>query len=179
MRIKNHLLLFLLPLLIAGIGFLHIFEKAVSYHSDNTHNFLQESDPIEIIRPDEIEWGDPPAAFEPGSQLAILEGDPSIEGEVYTFRLRMPPDYFVAPHYHPLPERVVVLEGAFYVGMGEDVDKENAVKLEPGSFFTIPPEVVHFVISGSEGETVLHITGMGPLILNYVNPEDDPRKRGY
>lgn len=56
------------------------------------------------------------------------------------------------------------------------MDKESADRLEPGDYFTIPPETVHYVISDSE-ETILHITSVGPLELNYVNDEDDPRLR--
>ena len=98
----------------------------------------QTDDHVEFIHPEEIEYGDPPPAFEPGAQFAVLEGDPSVEDEIYTFRLNMPPGYFLAPHTHPLPERVVVLEGTLYLGHDEEMDKENAVKLKPGAFFTIP-----------------------------------------
>jgi hypothetical protein len=62
-------------------------------------------------------------------------------------------------------------------GHDEEMDKETADKIEPGTYFTIPPEMVHYVISGSEGETILHITSVGPLELNYLNEEDDPRLR--
>jgi quercetin dioxygenase-like cupin family protein len=130
-----------------------------------------------IFQPADIEWQAAPPAFERGAEIAILEGDPSAEGEVYTLRLKMPPDYVIAPHTHPLPERAVVLSGDFYLGHTEEMDQESAELLEPGTYFTIPPGSVHYVLTGGEDETILHITSVGPLELNYVNPEDDPRLR--
>jgi quercetin dioxygenase-like cupin family protein len=100
-----------------------------------------------------------------------------VEGEVYTLRLKMPADYFIAPHTHPLPERAVVLSGTMYLGHDTEMNKESAERIETGTYLTIPPEMVHYVISGSKGETILHITSVGPLELNYVNEEDDPRLR--
>lgn len=137
----------------------------------------EEAEHHQIFSPDEIDWGPAPPAFESGAEVAILEGDPSAEGEVYTLRLRMPADYSIAPHTHPLPERATVLSGTLYLGDDENMTKESAKRIEPGTYFTIPPGSVHYVISGGEGETVLHITSVGPLELNYVNEEDDPRLR--
>ncbi len=133
--------------------------------------------PHQVFRPSEIEWQAAPPAFERGAEVAVLEGDPSAEGEVYTLRLRLPPDYVIAPHTHPLPERAVVLSGEFYLGHGETVDREEAERLEPGTYSMIPPGSVHYVLTGSEGDTILHITSIGPLEINYVDPEDDPRRR--
>jgi len=36
------------------------------------------------------------------------------------------------------------------------------------------PETAHFAIA--EGETVIQLTSIGPWEINYVNPEDDPRR---
>jgi quercetin dioxygenase-like cupin family protein len=145
--------------------------------ADKTQIVTAETGSHKILPPDEIEWGPAPPAFERGAEVAILEGDPSVEGEVYTLRLRMPADYSIAPHTHPLPERAVVLSGTMYLGHDTEMNKESAERIEKGTYLTIPPEMVHYVISGSEGETILHITSVGPLELNYVNEEDDPRLR--
>lgn len=150
---------------------------AESQDQAETESQDQQAEQHQVFPSDEIEWGSPPPSFEPGAEMAILEGDPSAEGEVYTLRLRLPPDYFIAPHTHPLPERAMVLSGTLYLGHDDEMDKESAERLEPGAYFTLPPEMVHYVISDSEEETILHITSVGPLELNYVDEEDDPRLR--
>lgn len=129
------------------------------------------------FHPADIQWQPAPPAFERGAEIAILEGDPSVEGELYTLRLKMPPDYIIAPHAHPVPERAVVVSGDFYLGHDVEVERESAERLDPGTYFTIASEMVHYVMTGSDEETILHITSTGPLELNYVDPEDDPRMR--
>lgn len=138
---------------------------------------VEEQPEHQQFHPDDIEWGDPPPSFPSGAEMALLEGDPSAAGEVYTLRLRLPADYAIAPHMHPMAERATVLSGVLHLGHDENMDKERADRIEPGTYFTIPPETIHYVISGSDGPTVLHITSVGPLQLEYVDPKDDPRGR--
>jgi len=59
-------------------------------------------------------------------------------------------------------ERAVVLSGDFYLGHGEAADREAAVRLQPGTYFNIPPGMVHYVVTGSAAETLPHITSIGP-----------------
>lgn len=129
-----------------------------------------------IIYPDEIEWH-PAPPLEQGAEIAILEGDPLAEGELYTLQLKLPADFSIAPHTHPVPERVLLLSGSLYLGHDTEMNKESAERVTEGSYFTVPPEMIHYVISGNEGETILHITSVGPFEMNYVNEEDDPRLR--
>jgi len=51
--------------------------------------------------PDQIGYGSAPPFVAPGSQLAVLEGDPTASSGDYTVRLKMPDGYRVAPHWHP------------------------------------------------------------------------------
>lgn len=129
------------------------------------------------FHPDDIQWGDAPPSFPSGAEMALLEGDPAAAGEVYTLRLRLPADYAIPPHMHPMAERATVLSGTLHLGHDENMDKETADRIEPGTYFTIPAGAIHYVISGSDGPAVLHITSVGPLQLEYVDPEDDPRAR--
>ncbi len=124
--------------------------------------------------PDQIEWQDGPASLEPGSQVAVLEGDPS-KRELFTMRLRLPDGFRISPHWHPNFERVTVLEGTFHLGHGEEFDPDRALRLEAGSHTTMPPGMRHFAMA--EGETVIQLTSVGPWEVHYLNPEDDPRKR--
>ena len=49
----------------------------------------------------QIIWGPAPPIFPPGAQFAVLQGDPSKAGEIFTIRLRFPNGYVLPPHTHP------------------------------------------------------------------------------
>jgi hypothetical protein len=125
-----------------------------------------------VVLPDAIEWGPAPAILPAGAQAAVLEGDPSKPGP-FTLRLVMPANYRIPPHYHPAPEHVTVLEGAFHVGMGDTFDAAKATALPTGTFAALGPEVRHFAFT--ESRTVIQLHGIGPWSLVYVDPADDPR----
>jgi SAM-dependent methyltransferase len=121
----------------------------------------------------EIEWRDAPASLEEGAKVAVLEGNPSEPG-VFTMRICMPDGFQISPHWHPNVERVTVISGTFLLGSGENVNRADTQRLEPGSYTSMPPEMVHYAIA--EGETVIQLTSVGPWIINYVYPSDDPRQ---
>ena len=112
-----------------------------------------------------------PASFPPGSEIAVLQGDPSQAGP-YTVRLRLPGDYRLPPHFHPTDENVTVIDGTFLVGMGDVVDLNSVVTLGPGGFITAPAGGHHFAVA--RGQTVVQVHGEGPFAITYVNPADDP-----
>jgi hypothetical protein len=70
-------------------------------------------------------------------------------------------------------ERVTVLSGALYIGMGEKFDQSAGRALPAGSFFPMPAGMKHF--AWTTGETVVQLNGIGPQSINYLNPEDVPR----
>lgn len=125
-----------------------------------------------LYRPADVEWRPGPASLEPGSEIAVLEGNPS-EAGVFTLRLRLPAGYVIAPHWHPNVERVTVLSGTFLLGSGDELDRRAVERLEAGSYTSLPPETPHYAIA--EGETVIQLTSVGPWVLNYIDPADDPR----
>jgi quercetin dioxygenase-like cupin family protein len=102
-------------------------------------------------------------------------GDPSKEG-LFVLRLKFPKGYRVAPHTHPVPEVITVLSGSFRLGMGGTADQSKARPLSAGSFFALPPGMVHHVFI-DEDNTVIQISTTGPWDLIYVNPKDDPRQK--
>jgi quercetin dioxygenase-like cupin family protein len=126
-----------------------------------------------IVAPQEIKWGSAPAVLPPGAEAAVLFGDPTKEG-LFALRLKLPAGYSVPPHTHPVDEVVTVISGTFALGMGETADQSRAQPLPAGSFFALPPGMAHYVFI--DEETVIQISTVGPWGLNYVNPEDDPRK---
>lgn len=120
-----------------------------------------------------VEWGPGPASIEPGAQAAVLYGDPAADG-VFALRLKLPDGYHIAPHTHPKPEIVTVISGTVHLGMGEDADREATEALEAGGFFGFDPGMSHYLYT--EGETVVQLNSVGPWTIQYVNPEDDPRR---
>ncbi|HET6467132.1 MAG TPA: cupin domain-containing protein [Geminicoccaceae bacterium] len=131
------------------------------------------ADEHKIFLPQEIEWGPAPASVPPGAEAVVLYGDPGEEG-AFALRLKLPADYVIPPHTHPKPEVVTVISGTFALGMGETADRASAETLPAGSFFALPPGMVHHVFA--DEETVIQINTIGPWSLSYVDPADDPRQ---
>ncbi len=126
-----------------------------------------------LFQNDSIEWQNGPGSFQEGSQFAVLEGDPSVEG-VFTMRIRMPDGFVISPHFHPQPERLTVLEGTFLLGSGDAFVPDEVQPLRTGAYTSMPPGMRHFAIA--EGETVIQLTSTGPWEITYVNEADDPRR---
>lgn len=122
----------------------------------------------------ETKWQQGPASLPAGAMIAVLEGDPSKEGP-FVFRLKLPDGYRVPLHTHPKTERVTVISGTFYIGMGEKVDEKQARPMPAGAYGHWPAGMKHFV--RTKGETVLQFHGMGPWTIDYVNPAEDPRNK--
>ena len=127
-----------------------------------------------VVTPDQLKWGPGPPALPPGAELAVLEGDPSKAGSAFAVRLKFPDGFRVPPHWHPADEKVVVLQGALGVGVGEKFDPAAGHELPAGSYAVMPTGVRHY--AWAKGETVIQISSTGPFQVNYVNPADDPRK---
>jgi quercetin dioxygenase-like cupin family protein len=123
---------------------------------------------------DEIVWTDGPASLPPGSQMAVLEGDPAEAGPI-TLRLRFPPGYQVSLHTHPAIEHVTVLEGTFGLGAGDDIDTAGGDELGVGGYVIVPMGHPHHAWT-SEG-TVIQLHSVGPWGITYLDPRDDPRSK--
>jgi quercetin dioxygenase-like cupin family protein len=127
-----------------------------------------------IAFPGELKWSPAPALLPAGARLAVIEGDPGKAAE-FTMRLWMPANYRIPPHFHPATEHVTVVQGTFFVGMGETFDIKRGQRLAVGSFGALPAGMRHF--AWTEGETVIQLHGVGPWSLSYVNPSDDPTRK--
>jgi hypothetical protein len=57
----------------------------------------------------ELKWADAPSVG-PGAKVAVIEGDLKAPG-AYTFRLKIPADFKIPLHTHPVVERVTVILG--------------------------------------------------------------------
>lgn len=128
-----------------------------------------------LINPARITWGDPPPALKKGAKFAVMSGDPGAAGP-FTIRLKLPAGYRIAPHWHPTDENVTVISGTFSLGMGEKFERASMKTLFAGGYAFLPAEMRHF--AWTKGGATVQVHGTGPLVLNYVNPSDDPSQSG-
>ena len=120
-----------------------------------------------------LTWGPAPAIFPAGAKMAVLQGDPG-KAALFTIRLDLPAGYKIAPHSHPADEYITIIKGTFLLGMGDKLDATQAMKLQAGEFGTVAAAMHHFAIAQSR--TIVQVHAMGPFVLTYVNPADDPSK---
>ena len=119
-------------------------------------------------------WGPAPAIFPAGAEFAVLQGDPSAAGKVFTVRLRFPDKYVIPAHQHPTDENITVMRGSFAVGMGDVFSEEGLTTLEAGDFIVAPAGMNHF--ARARGVTEVQVHAVGPFQLTYADPKSDPRK---
>jgi len=119
-------------------------------------------------------WGPAPPMLPPGAQIAVLAGDPG-KAAPFTVRLKFPANYAIPAHSHPTDENVVVVSGAFFMGMGTKLDKAAGTALGPGGFTMLPAGMNHYAYT--KAETTIVLFGIGPVDFKYVNPQDDPRNK--
>jgi quercetin dioxygenase-like cupin family protein len=124
------------------------------------------------ILPEDIVWK-PFPAFPPSARLAVVVGEPSEPGP-YVVRVKVPSGVTLMPHKHPEDRVYTVMSGVFYIGLGEKFDADRLKAYPPGSVLVLPGDTFHFHWARS-GEYITQVTGMGPLGLEYLNPNDDPR----
>ena len=124
------------------------------------------------ILPEDIEWK-PFAAFPSAARLAVLVGDPTRPGP-YVVRVKVPAGVKLMPHRHPEDRIYTVMSGVFYIGLGDKFDGDKVQAYPPGCVVVLPGDTPHFHWAKS-GEYVTQVTGIGPLGLEYMNAEDDPR----
>jgi anti-sigma factor ChrR (cupin superfamily) len=125
------------------------------------------------MAPSAMQWGDAPPSLPKGARLAVLQGDPS-KPEMFIIRLKAGSGYRVAPHWHPTRENVTVISGKFHIAMGDTFDTSKGDALPAGGFASMDAKMHHY--AWTEGETEVEVSGMGPFVINYLNPKDDPSK---
>lgn len=103
-----------------------------------------------------------------------LVGNPA-NAEMFVARFKYPAGFLLGPHFHTATVSITVLEGVLAMGMGERVDSTAVTRMGPGSFILLAAGMNHF--EWFEGETVVHVQGIGPFTTRFLNPSDDPRNR--
>ncbi len=126
------------------------------------------------IVPSEVKWTEAPS-IGPGAKLAVLEGDLK-QAAPFTMRIKIPPNFKIPAHTHPVFERVTVLSGTLHLGIGETFDRAKARAYPAGGVTMMPAGMPMFAYTTSK-ETVIQIHGTGPWGISYLNPAEDPRKK--
>jgi lysophospholipase L1-like esterase/quercetin dioxygenase-like cupin family protein len=124
------------------------------------------------VDPEDIDW-QPFPAFPPPARLAVVVGKPTEPGP-YVIRVKVPSGVKLMPHRHPEDRVYTVISGVFYIGVGEEFDDGKLEAHPPGAVVVLPGGTPHFHWAKS-GEYVTQVTAIGPLGLEYLDPENDPR----
>ncbi|MGQ0704451.1 MAG: cupin domain-containing protein [Gemmatimonadales bacterium] len=127
-----------------------------------------------VVRPAEIVWQPVPPVLPPGAEFALLVGNPGEPGP-FAMRVRVPANYRVGPHRHPVAEYVTILSGTLCIATGERTDYRQGTCLGAGAFFMTPANLAHALWTEGPAEYELHATG--PFEGTYLNPADDPRRK--
>jgi quercetin dioxygenase-like cupin family protein len=124
------------------------------------------------ILAEDIDWK-PFAAFPPSARLAVVVGQP-LQNILYTIRVKVSGGVKLMPHKHPEDRIYTVISGIFYIGLGDQFDEEKLMGYPPGAVIILPGNTSHFHWAKS-GEYITQVTGIGPLGIEYINSNDDPR----
>jgi ketosteroid isomerase-like protein/quercetin dioxygenase-like cupin family protein len=127
-----------------------------------------------MMEPPKLTWGDAPPSLPPGGKIAVVSGDPSKAGP-FVVRVQVPSGYKIMPHWHPGDENLTILSGTVALGMGDTWDESKMQALGPGGYAGLPAQMRHSFLAKTAATFQVH--GMGPLVVNYVNPKDDPSKK--
>ena len=139
-------------------------EVAVTHQPDQ--------DVFHAVRPEDIDWR-PFPAFPPEVRLAVVVGRPAEPGP-YTIRVKVPEGVKLMPHRHPEDRVYTVIEGTFTIGIGDRFDAGALTSYPPGSVIVLPGGTPHFH-QAPAGGYISQVTALGPLGLDYVDPQHDPR----
>ncbi len=91
-------------------------------------------------------------------------------------RVKVPDGVKLMPHRHSEDRIYTVISRVFYIGVGEEFDSDKLEAYPPGAVIVLPNNTPHFHWAKS-GEYISQVTAIGPLGLEYVNTNDDPRKQ--
>jgi len=126
------------------------------------------------VLPVDLKWAPAPSVG-PGAQIAVIEGDLKAAAP-FTFRLKLPSNFKVGVHTHPVVERVTVISGTFYLGIGDKFESAKARAYTTGGVMIMPVGMPMYAYTTQE-EAVIQIHGTGPWGINFLNPADNPMKK--
>jgi quercetin dioxygenase-like cupin family protein len=118
-----------------------------------------------VVTPSELQWkpGDVP-----GLESASVIGNMFKPGP-YVAMVKFPANFTVRPHSHPEARQYTIISGTWYIGWGSTLDESKLKALPPGSFYTEPANVPHFVVTKGE-PVIIQVSGTGPSASNFIAP---------
>ena len=122
-----------------------------------------------IVTAADIAW----KPLRPGAEIAVISGDPERPGSPFVIRFRYHGKSRIPPHWHPVDEHLTVVSGTFRIGIGERGDEAATTALGVGAYALLPAKMVHY--AWADDNTIVQAHGIGPFVINYVNPADDPK----
>src|ERR1051325_3558090 len=117
------------------------------------------------MTPEQVHWFTP-AYYKDGRQRAQMYGDSS-QGGAWIDRVKIPAGGRVLAHTHPHDELVTVIEGTWYLGVGERFDPAKLKGYPAGSFIVIPAGAPHFVAAKESG-VIVQLSGTGKFGTDYL-----------
>jgi hypothetical protein len=123
------------------------------------------SEQVTAWAPQDIRWFTP-SYYTDGRQRAQLYGDSSKGGD-WIDRVRIPGGSRILAHTHPDDELVTVMEGTWYLGIGETFDETRLKAYPAGSFIRIPAHLSHFV-AVKAGPVIVQASGHGIFRTDYL-----------
>jgi quercetin dioxygenase-like cupin family protein len=117
------------------------------------------------LTPATLKWTENPAVK--GVYSALMIGDPAKPGP-FVYRAKFPAGYKTPANSHVEDRMITVISGTLYVGNGDVFDEKKMHALPPGSFYTVPKGVNHFV--WAKDEVVLQVQGTGPVGVKFAEP---------
>lgn len=118
-----------------------------------------------------LQWAPAPGLFPRGARMVLISGDP-FKAAPLTVLLAMPDGYKMPPHFHAADEHVEVRQGIFLVGTGDKFDLKKTRPMVVGDTGTAPAGMHHY--AAAKGATIVSVTMMGPYVMTYVHPNDEP-----
>jgi ChrR-like protein with cupin domain len=122
-----------------------------------------------VVAPEAIQW----KTLRPGAEIAVISGDMDKAGSPFVLRLRYHVKSRIPPHWHPMDEHLTVLSGTFRLGMGTSGDERATTTMGTGAYGFVASKMAHY--GWADAETTIQVHGIGPFVINYVNPADDPK----
>src|SRR5213082_4138044 len=123
-----------------GLGFAQMRQEKPQADGSATGHLMLTPDTIKW-QPLPREWADgPPPGFAAQAQkaigkteVAIIQGDPTKEGEAFVIRIRSAAGTVIPPHWHAIDVNITVISGVFCVGTGDKLDANACQDMPAGS----------------------------------------------
>ena len=94
------------------------------------------------------------------SEIAVIEG-PMSQAVPFTVRLSIPANYRIPARMHSAVERITVLSGEFFMGIGDRLDPEKSTGLKVGAVMIMAAGTRHFAWTRKATVVQLNSTGYG------------------